>query len=82
LSPWIASLEPSLQEPARILRWGTMIAHGRTIPLSRQSDAMHIPVGNCFTFQPHIRTTAQRVGVIRDFSRGTARPLDEQGAAA
>ena len=75
LGPWIATLEPQLQEAARILRWGAMIAHGRLIPLERQSDALRMPLGNCFTFQPDVRSKAKRVGEIKDFSRGSDRPL-------
>ena len=75
LNPWIAALAPREQEEARVFRWGTMIANGRTIPIEQQSDATRMPVGNCYTFQPERRTRAKRVGEIRDFSRGTARPL-------
>jgi hypothetical protein len=81
MSPWIASLAPAQQEPARILRWGSLVAHGRTIPLSEQSDAMRMPVGNCYTFQPHVRTEATRIGAIRDFSTGHCQPLDARGTA-
>jgi hypothetical protein len=44
--------------------------------MDRQSDASRLPVGNCYTFQPRIAAAAKRVGVIRDFSVGTAEPLD------
>jgi len=80
LNPWISRLAPRAQEEARVLRWGTMIANGRTIPLEQQSDATRMPVGNCYTFQPHRMRQAKRVGEIRDFSRGTAQPLDERRA--
>ncbi len=82
LGSWIGSLSPQLQEGARVLRWGAMIAHGRRIPLERQSDAMRMPVGNCFTFQPDRRTAARRVGEIRDFSRGSAQPLEPRPAVS
>lgn len=75
LSRWIASLEPQQQEAARLLRWGTMIANGRTIPLERQSDAGRMPTGNCYTFQAERKVRAQRIVAIRDFSRGAAQPL-------
>jgi len=76
LAPWIYSLDHTLQEGARVLRWATMIANGRTIPLNRQSDASRMPVGNCFTFQPQVRIAAKRVGEIRDFSRSASQPLE------
>jgi hypothetical protein len=76
LRPWIDTLEPALREAARILRWGAVLAHGRTIPMDRQSDASRMPSGSCYTFQPDNVVGAQRVGAIREFSMGTARPLD------
>ena len=75
LSPWIKTLDPIRQEEAKVLRWGTMIAHGRTIPIEEQSDATRMPP-NCFTFQPHRAAVAVRVGKIRDFSTGQTQPLD------
>jgi hypothetical protein len=82
LGAWISSLDPQMREAARVLRWGTMIAHGRTIPLEQQSDATKMPVGNCYTFQPQRSIRAKRVGEIRDFSRGTARPLEPRRAVS
>jgi hypothetical protein len=76
LGSWIATLGPDKQEAARLLRWGNMLANGRTIPLERQSDASRMPP-NCFTFQPHRAAQAKRVGVIRDFSAVSAQPLGE-----
>ena len=75
LSRWIGSLDPQQQEAARLLRWGTMIANGRSIPLERQSDAGRMPTGNCYTFQAERKVYAQRIVAIRDFSRGAAQPL-------
>lgn len=75
LSPWIKTLDTTRQEEAKILRWGTMIAHGRTLPMEDQSDATRMPP-NCFTFQPHRAAVAQRIGEIRDFSIGNAQPLE------
>lgn len=74
LNRWIASLDPQQQEAARLLRWGAMIANGRTLPLERQSDAGRMP-SNCYTFQPERKIHAQRIVAIRDFSRGAAQPL-------
>jgi hypothetical protein len=58
-----------------VLRWGAIIAHGRAIPLANQSDAAKMPP-TCFTFQPQNKVKAVRIGEIRDFSRGTAAPLE------
>jgi hypothetical protein len=80
LNPHIATLDVAGQEAARILRWGAIVAHGRMIPLELQSDATKIPP-NCYTFQPEMKVKAIRVGVIRDFSSGNARPLDGRAIA-
>jgi hypothetical protein len=81
LRPWIDGLDPALQEAARVLRWGTMVANGRTIPMEKQSHVRQMPLGGCYTFQPRRMAEARRVVAIRDFSHGTAQPLDKHGAA-
>jgi hypothetical protein len=80
LGRWIASLDPEKQEAARLLRWGTILAHGRTISWERQSDSSRLPIGNCYTFQPERAVVAKRVGLIRDFSQGP-QPLEEHRPA-
>ena len=80
MRPWIDSLDPQGQEAARLLRWGTILAHGRTVPWERQSDSSRLPIGNCYTFQPHRSKEAKRVGLIRDFSQGP-QPLAEHRPA-
>ena len=81
LNPWIGSLGPQQQEAARLLRWGTMIAHGRSMMLGSQSDATHMPTGNCYTFKPERMAVAKHTGQIREFSRGSAQPLDNHQLA-
>lgn len=76
LRPWIETLEPALQEPARLLQWGNMLANGRIIPLEKQSDATRMPP-NCYTFQPERAVVAKRIGEIRDFSQRKDQPLDD-----
>jgi hypothetical protein len=80
LGAWIETLSSDMQEAARIFRWGSLIANGRTIPLEQQSDATRMPP-NCYTFQPEMARKATRVGVVKDFSKGTERPLDGRIAA-
>lgn len=80
LRDWIEGLAEPLREPGRLLQWGTILAHGRVIPMERQSDASRMPA-NCFTFQPERKAEARRVGRVIDFSRGTVRPLDHLGVA-
>jgi len=78
MRPWIDSLPAREQEYARLLRWGSMLANGRTIPMADQSDASSMRAGSCYTFQPQRMNQAKRVGALRDFSNGTADPLDQQ----
>lgn len=83
LRGWIESLDVETREAARILQWGTIMGHGRAIPLVQQSDASRMPP-NCFTFQPENKHKARRVGRIEDFSAGPREPLshfDGQGFA-
>jgi hypothetical protein len=76
----IASLAEAEQEPARLLQWAAMVAHGRLIPMDRQSRAADMPA-NCFTFQPERAGQAVRVGASVDFSGGSRVPLDQFGAS-
>jgi hypothetical protein len=76
---WIDALAPHEQEEARLLRWGGLMAHGRSIPMADQSDATRMPP-NCYTFQPDRAAKAERVGEIRDFSAGAGEPLDRRPA--
>ena len=79
---WIESLDPNTREAARLLRWGTMVAHGRSLPAGWASGTGNMASrSRCFTFQPHKVGEAKHVGAIRDFSRGTARPLDSASSA-
>lgn len=76
MSPWIATLDKDRQEQARLLRWASMMAHGRKMSRGALSDARGMPQGRCYTFQPEIVANARRIGDIKDFSRGGAGPLD------
>lgn len=75
LRDWISGQTKQVAEKAKILQWAGILAHGRQIPLARQSDASRMPP-NCFTFQPERAAQADRVGEIRDFSGLSPRPLD------
>jgi hypothetical protein len=79
---WIDSLERECQEPARLLRWGTMISHGRSLPVEWASHASFMATaGSCYTFQPHRMNQAKHIGAIRDFSDGTAQLLEHRPRA-
>lgn len=74
LRGWIETFSGIEREAARLLQWGTILAHGRTTPMDRQSDASRMPA-NCFTFQPENSANAVRVGQIVDFSGSGREPL-------
>ena len=77
LGSWIKQLPGEQQEPARLLRWAIMVAHGRLIPMSEQSDATRMPP-NCYSFQPERAAVAVRTGKIFDFSSGGKKPLEHE----
>ncbi|MDG2003707.1 MAG: DUF2889 domain-containing protein [Novosphingobium sp.] len=74
LRDWIGSLEGAEQEAARVLQWGALVAHGRTMSMEDQSRAAEMPP-NCYTFQPERAARAQRIGERFDFSQGSRVPL-------
>ncbi|HEX7858007.1 MAG TPA: hypothetical protein VF503_30365 [Sphingobium sp.] len=77
LRGWIETLEPLEKEAAKLLQWGSIVAHGRARPLDQQSDASKMPP-SCYTFQPEMAANAKRVGLIIDFSLDEERePLEQ-----
>jgi hypothetical protein len=81
LRSWIEGLDPAAQEAAKLLRWGSMLARGRALMTPQKTDPTGFPP-NCHTLQPQIARDARRVGEVREFSRGDARPLDRRPAPA
>lgn len=75
LRDWINALAEPVKEAARLLQWASIVAHGRTLPEDRQSDATAMPP-NCFTFQPDRAKIAIRDGKRHDFSDGLRVPLE------
>lgn len=81
LREWIASLPEAQREPARLLQWASIVAHGRTLPWERMHLTDNMPP-SCYTFQPERIADAVRVGKVIDFSgTGAAPPLEHYGAA-
>jgi hypothetical protein len=74
LRDWIGGLDGPEREAARLLQWGTILAHGRITPMERQSDASRMPP-NCYTFQPEMKVHAKRVGEVIDFTAADRQPL-------
>jgi hypothetical protein len=79
LRDWIASLPPEEREPARLLQWASIVAHGRTLPWERMHLTDNMPP-SCYTFQPERIASAARIGKIVDFSGTGAIPLGNYGA--
>jgi len=79
LRDWIAALPEPDREAARLLQWGSIVAHGRTLLWDRLHRAENMPA-NCYGFQPERVASAVRVGTIIDFSGARAGPLDTYGA--
>lgn len=76
LRDWIATLPSPEREAARLLQTVALISHGRTMPLSEQSDATRMaPI--CHTFQPEQAAVAKRIRVPIDFSAGGRQPLED-----
>lgn len=75
LRDWIATLPDADAQAARLLQWGSIVAHGRTVPMEAQNDASRMPA-NCYTFQPERTATARRVGRVIDFSAAASPPGD------
>jgi hypothetical protein len=82
LGGWIRTLDAPGQEAARLLRWGSILAHGRTLSMERQSDARRLPSGSCYTFQPQRAPQARRIVAVRDFSTSGQQPLQPLSTAA
>lgn len=81
LRDWIATLEGEAREDARMLQWGSIMAHGRTMPLAERTDATKLPA-NCYTLQPENKDKATRVGREFDFSVSGRELLGEFPAVA
>jgi len=81
LRPWIDSLDPVTQEYARLLRWGTMLAHGRARRFAPPTDPRPLPIGQCFSFQPENAPHVVYVkGSFHDFSNDMRGPLGAGGS--
>ena len=79
LRDWIATLPEDEQEPARVLQWAGLVAHGRSMSMeAQQAIAANMPA-SCYTFQPERIVDAIRNGPTRDFSDGSNLPLDRFG---
>lgn len=83
MGDWIESLPPAEAEAARVLRWATMVAGGRSIRMPTGMKGADIGmVGTCHTFQPgRIEEARRRPGASKDFSGEDAGPLADRAEA-
>lgn len=79
LRDWIAALPEDEREAARLLQWGSIVAHGRGMSRPLKASAEGMPP-NCYTFQPERAREALRVGEVVDFSAIARAPLEGVGA--
>jgi hypothetical protein len=79
LRDWIASLPEIEREPARLLQWASIVAHGRTLPWERMNLTDNMPP-SCYTFQPERIASASRIGETVDFSGTGTTPLESYGS--
>lgn len=76
LGDWIASLDPTRAEAARILRWATMLAHGRQMNIPAHCGTERFPLGSCYTFSAEVAPMARRLpGADLDLSVDGKAPL-------
>jgi hypothetical protein len=79
---WIDSQGREQQEAARLLRWGTMIADGRSLAADWTPAGSGLALnGSCYSFQAIRIDEAHRVGAKRDFSGATAQLLEQRPVA-
>lgn len=75
LRDWISALPDAAdRQAARLLQWGTIIAHGRLLTLEQHADISRTPA-SCYTFQEERRHDAVRLETIREFSQSGVEPL-------
>jgi hypothetical protein len=82
LGSYVASLDPVTAEAARILRWATIVGHGRTIDIPAGLSATAYATGNCYNFQPErAEGSTRRPGADVDFSAPGREPMADRSEA-
>ncbi len=79
LNEVIAQQDKAGAEAMRILRWASLIAHGRTRAMPAGMPATDFPLGSCFNFQTgRAEESFRRLGADIDFSQPGAAPLADR----
>jgi len=82
LNGFIATQDKSSAEAIRILRWASMIAHGRVRDMPAGMSATEFPGSSCYNFQPErAPTSTRRPGADIDFSKPGAAPMADRAEA-
>ena len=79
LNEVIAQQDKTGAEAIRILRWATMIAHGRSRDMPAGMSATEFPLGSCFNFQAgREEDSFRRPGADLDFSQPGTAPMADR----
>lgn len=79
LGAWLNSLDKIGQEAARILRWATMMAQGRSMEIPTGLAASAFPPRACYTFQPEVaRFSRRNANAHADFSENDPGPMEDR----
>ena len=79
IGQWIAAQPTGLQEPARILRWASIIAMGRALDMPSGMPATRFATGACYTFQPETaKAGVRRPGADIDFTILGQQPMADR----
>ncbi len=82
LGGFVASLDPAMAEAARILRWATIVGHGRGMDIPAGLPATSFANGSCYNFQPERADASQRrAGADVDLSAEGREPMADRSAA-
>lgn len=82
LNDVIAKQDKAGAEAMRILRWASMVAHGRAREMPAGMSATEFPAGSCFNFQAERATGSfRRPGADIDFSKPGAAPMADRAEA-
>lgn len=82
LNDFIATQDKPTAEAIRILRWASMVAHGRIRDMPAGMSATEFPAGSCYNFQPdRAENSFRRPGADIDFSQPGAAPMADRAEA-
>ena len=82
LNEVIAQADKPMAEAMRILRWASIVAHGRMREMPAGMSATEFPAGSCYNFQAERAPASfRRPGADIDFSRPGAAPMADRDEA-